>query len=91
MRKNREDTADGIPYWDSSYYGKAAGRARVMTTDAIYDWTGTALSGMYKAMRDFRSEGRPESLLEMQEGLVAAYALLAELRARQDARPVMAR
>ena len=83
MRRQRTESA-AVPYWDSSYFAKAAGRARVMTADAIYAWTGSAVSGMYKAMQDFRKDGRPESLLEMQEGLVAAYALLAELRSRQE-------
>lgn len=83
--RTRQDTQQ-IPYWDSSYYAKAASRARGMTAEAIYDWTGTAISGMYKAMQDFRKEGQPESLQEMQEGLTAAYALLAELRSRTGPR-----
>jgi hypothetical protein len=73
-----------VPYWDSGYYAKAARRASAMTADAICGWIGTAVSGMYKAMQDFRRDGQPESLLEMQEGLTAAYALLAELRRRRD-------
>lgn len=73
-----------VPYWDSGYYGKAARRAQAMTASAIHDWIGTAVSGMYKAMQDYRRDARPESLAEMQEGLTAAYALLAELRARQE-------
>jgi len=80
----RKDTAPQIPYWDSSYYGKAARRAAAMRTDDICGWIGSAVSGMYKAMQDHRRDGRPESLAEMQEGLTAAYALLAELRSRQE-------
>lgn len=56
-----------------------------MNTSQIYAWTGSAVSGMYRAMKDFQEHGQPEALLEMQEGLVAAYALLAELRSRQEA------
>jgi len=74
-----------IPYWDSSYYGKAARRARNMPVDQIYGWISSAVSGMHKAMQDYQKEGHPESLLEMQEGLVASYALLAELRSREEA------
>lgn len=81
----RKQQLPQVPYWDSGYYEKAARRARVMTADAIYTWTGSAVSGMYKAMQDYRRDGQPEALLEMQEGLVAAYALLAELRSRQEA------
>lgn len=82
MRRQRKESA-AVPYWDSGYYEKAARRASSMRTDDIHGWIGSAVSGMYKAMQDHRKEGRPESLAEMQEGLVAAYALLAELRSRQ--------
>lgn len=85
MRRWTAGSVPEIPYWDDSYFSKAASRARVMTPDAIYGWIGSAVSGMYKAMQDYRKDGQPEALQEMQEGLVAAYALMAELRARQDA------
>jgi hypothetical protein len=78
--------APQIPYWDSSYYDKAARRARTMPVDQIYGWIGSAVSGMYQAMQDYRKDGRAESLLEMHEGLVASYALLAELRSREEQR-----
>lgn len=83
----RKEPAPLVPYWDSGYYGKAARRAAAMSTDAMLDWIGTSVSGMYKAMQDFRKDSRPESLQEMQEGLTAAYALLAELRSRSEGRP----
>jgi hypothetical protein len=41
---------------------------------------------MYKAMSDYRKDGQPESLAEMQEGLTATYALLAELKSRRETR-----
>lgn len=83
----RKDTPPPVPYWDSGYYDKAARRAAGMSVASICTWTGTAVSGMYKAMKDYQENGQPEALLEMQEGLVAAYALLAELRARQESEP----
>ena len=83
MRGKRQDLP-AVPYWDSGYYGKAARRAAAMSTDAIHGWIGSAVSGMYRAMQDHKNDGRPESLQEMQEGLTAAYALVAELRARQE-------
>lgn len=78
-----------IPYWDTAYFDKAAKRAAGMTPESICTWTGTAVSGMYKAMRDYQEHGQQEALLEMQEGLVAAYALLAELRFREDRKKAM--
>lgn len=75
-----------VPYWDSGYYAKAAKRAAGMSPESMCTWIGTAVSGMYKAMKDYQEHGQPEALNEMQEGLVAAYALLAELRSRQDRR-----
>lgn len=82
--KRARPRAAPIPYWDSGYYDKAARRAAAMTAEGIHGWIGSAVSGMYKAMQDHQKDGRPESLLEMQEGLVAAYALVAELRSRQE-------
>lgn len=79
-----KNTAPQIPYWDSAYYGKAARRAGGMSAEGIRGWIGSAVSGMYKAMQDHKEHGQPESLAEMHEGLAAAYALVAELRSRQE-------
>lgn len=80
----RHRPPEPVLYWDSAYYARARQRAAIMADTAICDWIGTAVSGMYKAMRDFRATASADSLAEMQEGLVAAYALLGELRARRE-------
>lgn len=85
MKRSKRQDSPAIPYWDSGYYGKAARRAAGMTAEGIHGWIGSAVSGMYRAMQDHQKDGHPEALAEMQEGLVAAYALLAELRSRAEA------
>ena len=80
------DDAPQIPGWDADYYAKAEHRAAGMTEADIYGWIENGFSGMYKAMSDYRKDGQPESLEEMQEGLTATYALLAELKSRRETR-----
>ena len=75
-----------IPGWDDDYYSKAEHRAAGMPESDMYDWIEAGFSGMYKAMTDYRKTGEPECLEEMQEGLTAVYALLAQLKSRRQTR-----
>lgn len=75
-----------IAGWDEDYYAKAEHRAAGMSESDIYAWIEAGFSGMYKAMSDYRRDGQLECLDEMQEGLTAVYALLAELKSRRKGR-----
>lgn len=73
------------PDWDSVKYTQMEKRVAKMGNYELLEWADVAGSGMAKAFSDLRKENSQDTILEIQEGLQALWALTRELSLRGQA------
>lgn len=75
-------SSDLPPGWSARAYKSAERKVRKLDESTLLAFADMSGTGMAMAFSDFRKNGETVSLDEIQEGLVALWAVAAELRVR---------